>query len=190
MQQLYQRRLLTSGIYFVVEPNTKRIKLPIRWWWWYKRRTNMWRLVIKKYLQRVYRSIHNTNLVAMFAVCKPKNQFFINLRTRKFYSYSTGLVLKAINHPSRSFRRSRLGIKLLFNFMIKQLPRTSKIYNWVYILKTLNNYNTIKFHILKCIDQQAKPGTLLVHTRKNYTHTRYKKLSYINKRIRRKYFIE
>lgn len=190
IQHLYKHAALTTTSNFLASPNTKREKLPIQLWWWYKRRTNIWRLLLRTYLRRVYKTSWDRGTTAIFTVCKPNKQFFINLQLRKFYSYSTGLVLQAINHPSRSFRRTRIGVKLLFNFILKQLPHNPKISQWLYILKTLNNYNMIKFHILKCIDQQAKPGILHVKLAKNYSKVNYKRLSYINKRIRRKYFVE
>lgn len=167
-----------------------RTQLPIQLWRWCKRKTNVWRMFFKHYTKTQQRAVWDDVQCNQLSIIKPHNQFFITIRRNKFYSYSTGLILRAIKHPQRSLRRTAAGVKLLFGFVLRKLRLAQISGRWVFFIKTLNNFNTIKHQILKCVDALETPTSIYTTIKKNYTFNKYKKVSYLKRRIRQKYVIE
>ena len=119
-------------------------------------------------------------------ITNPKNQFFISyLHRDKQYVYSTGMILKTLQLQSRSIRRLKTGLNVFVAFFLKKLKTTS---NLIIILKKCNKLNLLKAWLLKFSNMRRI--FFLIKINKNYTKKNYKKISYINKRIRRRYFIE
>ena len=146
----------------------------------------MWTNLKKKYI------ISNPETTLSFTIFKPKNQFFFNLNVGKKYTYSTGLIIKALGESSRSVRRTKVGFGLFSSFIINKLglvemDNVDAVY---FFVKSLNNFNMIKNFILKIIMLFKIKFSIVLKVGKNYKKKNYKKISYINKRIRKKYFIE
>ncbi len=119
-------------------------------------------------------------------ITNPKNQFFISyMNVNKQYIYSTGMILKTLQLQSRSIRRVKTGLSIFLSFFLKKLKNTTSV---VVILKKCNKLNLIKPWLLKLTNM--KNIFFLIKIGKNYNNKNYKKISYINKRIRRRYYIE
>lgn len=167
-----------------------RAQFPIQLWRWCKRRTNVWRMFFKHYVKTQLNYVQNVPPHTELSIIKPNNQFFITIRRNKFYSYSTGLILRAMKHPQRSLRRTSGGVKLLFGFVLRKLKLTQISGQWIFLIKTLNNFNILKHQILKCVDVLRTSVRIYTTVKKNYTFNKYKRVSYLKRRIRQKYVIE
>lgn len=146
----------------------------------------MWIKLRKKYYTpEIYTTL-------AFNLFKPKNQFFFNLDVGKKYTYSTGLIVKALGDQSRSIRRTKIGFNLFSSFITNklnliELHNVDMIY---FFVNSLNNFNMIKNFITKIVTLFKIKFFIILKVGKNYKKKNYKKISYINKRIRKKYFIE
>jgi len=132
----------------------------------------------------------NKNISTMVNIFKPKNQFFASLNNGKNYIYSTGLIIKSIGNESRASRRNKIGFNIFFLFLIKKISYFKSTNNVFIRVKGLNNYLNVKGMIFDFISSLKCNVTLAIMVKKNYTKHNYKKLSYINKRLRRKFIVE
>jgi hypothetical protein len=121
---------------------------------------------------------------------KPKKQFYSTIKISRIFSYSTGLIIKALNHESRSIRRTKLGYIVFFSFLLKQLNLRKSKQPIISVIKTLNNYNLLKSYLYKYLSNITTSQTILIKLSKNYSYHNYKKISYITKRMRVKYKVE
>lgn len=121
---------------------------------------------------------------------KPKKQFYSTIKISRIFSYSTGLIIKALNHESRSIRRTKLGYIVFFSFLLKQLNLRKSKQPIILVIKTLNNYNLLKSYLYKYLSNITTSQTILIKLSKNYSYHNYKKISYITKRMRVKYKVE
>lgn len=149
---------------------------------------------IKKNLQIIRKTslkfIKNENYVKklnnLIIISNPKNQFYLNYSVNNNqYAYSTGMILKTLQLQSRSLRRIKNGINIFFSFFLKKMKNNN---NYTIIVNKLNKFNVFRHLLLKLINN--KQISIILKIRKNYTKKNYKKISYINKRIRRRYTIE
>lgn len=126
-------------------------------------------------------------------IVKPAKQFFITFSNKKLYSYSTGLLINAFNNGSRSIRRVKNGFLLLMSFLSKKILTNThalKNKNIMLNLKGSQNINLIKTVLLKNISKVVNKTILMLNIKKNYSKHGYKKISYINKRMRKRFIIE
>ena len=124
----------------------------------------------------------------LISINKPKNQFFLNFFNNKFYNYSTGMIIKSLKLESRSIRRIKPGFFIFFSFFIKKFKQLNEQNNFIFFLKKFNKINIFKNLLLKIFNK--KNTTVILKISKNLNKKNYKKISYINKRIRRKFAIE
>lgn len=141
--------------------------------------------ILKKVFNNVVSKINNVSIVN---ITIPKNQFFLNFFNGIIYNYSTGMIIKSLRLESRSLRRIKPGFYLFFSFFLKKFKNLSEIKTTVVVLKNLNKVNLVKNFLLKFF--LKKKTILVLKTSKNTNFKNYKKISYINKRLRRKFPIE
>lgn len=67
----------------------------------------------------------------------PNKQIFFGILIGRLYTYSTGLVLRALKVPSRSLRRQNAGYKVLFLFLLKKLHSTNHTRNLTLMVNSL-----------------------------------------------------
>lgn len=131
--------------------------------------------------------IKNINVVS---ITKPKNQFFLTFFNNNVFTYSTGMIIRSLKLETRAIRRNKLGYMIFLSFFLKKFKQNSffnKKTN-IIILKKFNKINCIKNTLIKLFFNQKI--TLILKVSKNYNKKNYKKISYINKRLRKKYHIE
>jgi len=131
--------------------------------------------------------IKNINVVS---ITKPKNQFFLTFFNNNVFTYSTGMIIRSLKLETRAIRRNKLGYMIFLSFFLKKFKQNSffnKKTN-IIILKKFNKINCIKNTLIKLFFNQKI--TLILKVSKNYNKKNYKKISYINKRLREKYHIE
>lgn len=122
-------------------------------------------------------------------IYKPKNQFRCNFFYEELFTYSSGLILRALLKSSRAPRRSRVGHSIFFKFLIKKIKSLMwKTKKFIFIIKTFNSFNILKKNFFSKLNN--KHIQFIFKIKKNYAYRNYKKVSYINKRIRKKYIVE
>lgn len=172
---------INKKIYKITLQNLPNYKPTLLWWKIKKKKLKAWDLFTQSKIQIKY---------AYLILDKPKKQFISSVKINNLYTYTTGLVLKAISQNSRSLRRSKLGFNILFNFISKKLQLSQKLLQLICLVKTLNHYSIVKSNLSSYFSLWGVKNTILIKIKKNYTQHNYKKISYINKRMRKKYIVE
>lgn len=122
-------------------------------------------------------------------ISKPKNQFYFTFFNGINYNYSSGMIIKSLKLETRSIRRTKAGFYLFFSFFLKKFTTLKQSNtNLIIFLKNFNKINILKKFLLKFFNKNNL--LLILSVSKNFNLKNYKKVSFINKRLRRKYPIE
>lgn len=142
-----------------------------------------------KILKKIFK-INNDRLnkLTVINITKPKNQFYLNFFNGVVYNYSTGMIIKSLKLESRSLRRIKPGFYLFLSFFLKKFKNLNELGKNIIILRNFNKINILKNFLLKFF--LKKNSTIILKISKNSNFKNYKKISYINKRLRRKFPIE
>jgi hypothetical protein len=109
----------------------------------------------------------------------------------KEFSCSTGLVIKSLGKMSRSVRRNKIGWNIFFNFLLKKINNILND-NFNNIILKINSINSIEI-IKKNIDRivsSSKNIKVALKVKRNFSNHNFKKVSFIKKRLRKKFILD
>ena len=141
----------------------------------------------------INKSINQKNNKKIIRIILTKNlsQFYFNMYNEKEFSCSTGLVIKSLGKMSRSVRRNKVGWNIFFNFLLKKIDNIlkNKLNRIIFKINSINSIEVIKKNIDKIVSSSRNIKVAL-KVKKNFSNHNFKKVSFIKKRLRKKFILD
>lgn len=144
-----------------------------------------------KFLINKTKTKKQDNKTIRIVLTKNLSQFYFNMHNIKEFSCSTGLVIKSLGKMSRSVRRNKIGWNIFFNFLLKKINNilSNNLNNIILKINSINSIEIIKKNIDKIVSSSRKIKIAL-KVKKNFSNHNFKKISFIKKRLRKKFILD
>lgn len=123
-----------------------------------------------------------------FVFSIPRKQIYFTLMEQLVFTYSVGLVLRALKTESRSLRRQSAGVKLYFLFLRKKIKNLNDTTTFV-LIRSLRMWGILKRFYSQIVASRL-PITIIINSTFNYKQMRLKKITSIKRRLRKRYVVE
>lgn len=133
--------------------------------------------------------IQNIQKTTIGVFSYPCQQIYFSISIDRLYTYSTGLVLRALKITSRSIRRQNAGYRVYFLFLMKKLQLVEDGRSCTVLVNSLRAWNILKRYYVR-FNWSATRGWIILNPTFNFRELGRKKLTSIKRRLRKKFIVE